>query len=136
MRRATRTMLIAALVLAGCDNGNDDTSTSSAQLSPLETNAPSTVAETPTPTTTMEAIGEGALWTDVTGQTIGTTGEWSNKVELADIDLDGDVDILFAEGGDYETPGTPVASQVWINDGSGSFEDHSEEVLGDEPGLA
>jgi hypothetical protein len=39
------------------------------------------------------------LWTDVTKQAIGTTGEWTNKVEIADIDNDGRPDLLFANGG-------------------------------------
>ncbi len=58
-------------------------------------------------------------------------GGWTNKVELADLDLDGDVDILFANGGDYQTPGEPVASGVWINLGDGSFVDASTEILGE-----
>ncbi|MBA3587123.1 MAG: hypothetical protein H0W41_05735, partial [Chloroflexi bacterium] len=37
----------------------------------------------------------------------------TNKVELADIDADGFVDLLFANGGDYDTPGTPVASRAF-----------------------
>jgi hypothetical protein len=67
---------------------------------------------------------------------IGDVAEWSNKVELADIDADSDVDILIANGGDYETPGTPVLSRVLVNDGTGRFTDRSADVLGDTPGLA
>jgi FG-GAP-like repeat len=76
------------------------------------------------------------LWEDVTDAAIGSTGGWSNKVELADIDGDCDVDMLFADGGDYDGPGVPLVSQVWINDGTGSFDDHSRDVLGDVPSLA
>ncbi|MCK5944056.1 MAG: VCBS repeat-containing protein, partial [Planctomycetes bacterium] len=39
------------------------------------------------------------LWRDVTAQTIGETAEWTNKVELADIDGDGLLDILVPEYG-------------------------------------
>jgi hypothetical protein len=46
-------------------------------------------------------------WVDATARTIGTTAEWSNKVELADLDADDDVDILFANGGLYESAGPP-----------------------------
>ena len=44
-------------------------------------------------------------WLDVTDEAIGPTADWTNKVELADLDLDGDVDLLFANGGDYDHAG-------------------------------
>ena len=57
-------------------------------------------------------------WQDATAKCVGTTGEWSNEVDLADVDGDGQVDILVANGGDYDTPGTAVPSRVWKNLGS------------------
>lgn len=60
-----------------------------------------------------------------------SVGEWTNKVELADLDLDGHLDVLFANGGDYEKPGTPVASGAWLNDGAGTFTDATAEILGE-----
>ena len=54
------------------------------------------------------------LWQDATASTIGTTGEYTNAVELADINGDGRVDILFANGGDYEQPGPPEFSRVFL----------------------
>lgn len=69
-------------------------------------------------------------WVDVTADTIGETTDWTNKVELADIDADGFVDLLFANGGDYDTPGTPVASRAFLNNGDGTFTDATEAVLG------
>ncbi|HEX5053237.1 MAG TPA: VCBS repeat-containing protein [Planctomycetota bacterium] len=72
------------------------------------------------------------LWVDVTAATIGTTAEWTNKVELADVDGDGRPDILFANGGDYDTPGTPVASRVFANRGAGhAFAEVTKQVFGD-----
>jgi hypothetical protein len=71
------------------------------------------------------------LWTDVTGDTIGTTGEWSNKVELADLDGDGRVDILFANGGDYHEPGDPQPDRIFLNQGAGQpFREATEDILG------
>jgi hypothetical protein len=71
------------------------------------------------------------LWEDATQSTIGTTGEWTNKVELADINGDGLVDILFANGGDYDIPGKPVFSQVFLNQGAGhKFKEVTETVFG------
>jgi len=72
------------------------------------------------------------LWTDVTAVTIGATGEWTNKVEIADLDLDGRPDILFANGGDYDAPGTLVPSRVFANRGAGKpFEEVTKAVFGD-----
>ena len=77
------------------------------------------------------------LWSDATATTIGTTAEWTNKVELADLNGDGWVDILFANGGDYETPGTPVMSRVFLNRGPDMpFEEATTAVFGDETMLA
>jgi hypothetical protein len=71
------------------------------------------------------------LWEDATQSTIGTTREWTNKVELADINGDGLVDILFANGGDYDTPGTPVFSRIFLNQGAGRmFKEVTETVFG------
>ena len=63
--------------------------------------------------------GWSGAWSDVTAEAIGVTAEWTNKVELADIDGDGFVDLLFANGGDYETAGTPVLSRVFLNAATG-----------------
>ena len=71
------------------------------------------------------------LWHDVTAETIGTTAEWTNKVELADVDGDGRVDILFANGGDYERAGTPVPSRVFRNVATGKWPEITTQVFGD-----
>jgi len=79
------------------------------------------------------SIEPAGLWEDGTKTTIGTTkGEtWTNKVELADANADGLVDVLFANGGDYETPGEPAFSQVFLNRGSGQmFEGATQQVFG------
>ncbi len=72
-------------------------------------------------------------WMDVTEDAIGETGDWTNKVELADIDSDGLVDLLFANGGDYFEPGEPVLSGAFANQGDGTFVDVSDEVFGSLP---
>src|SRR5687767_947818 len=49
------------------------------------------------------SIDPASLWEDATKTTIGASGgsTWTNKVELADINGDGLVDVLFANGGNY-----------------------------------
>src|SRR5690349_16148960 len=61
----------------------------------------------------------GVLWVEATSTTIGETGGWTNKVEIADIDNDGRLDLLFANGGDYSTPGKPEQNQAFVNRGPG-----------------
>ena len=64
---------------------------------------------------------DGPLWRDATDDTIGATAEWSNKVELADVDGDGKVDILFANGGNYNEPSSDVEpNRVFLNGGPGA----------------
>jgi hypothetical protein len=76
------------------------------------------------------------LWNDVTSETIGETKGWTNKVELADLNGDGRPDLLFANGGDYSTPGAPELNLVFVSTGSGGFENRTLEVLGGTPDLA
>ena len=83
------------------------------------------------------AAGAQPLWTDATADTIGLTGEWSNKVELADLNGDGRVDILFANGGDYNQPGAPQPNRIFLNQGKGMrFREATEEILGPTGDLA
>jgi FG-GAP-like repeat len=79
----------------------------------------------------------GPLWTDVTSTALPATRYWTNKVEIADLDGDGRPDLLFANGGDYSTPGAPEPNQVFLNVGPGfRFEEATARVLGDRPDLA
>ncbi|MBK8263058.1 MAG: VCBS repeat-containing protein [Nannocystis sp.] len=61
-------------------------------------------------------------------------GRWSTKVELADINGDGWVDVLFANVGGYQagTPDSILANQAFINQ-EGTLVDKSAEVFGWNP---
>ncbi len=77
------------------------------------------------------------LWFDSTDALLVETAEWTNKVELADLNGDGLVDLLFANGGNYSEPGEPERNRVFFNQGPGArFIERSAEVLGPEPDLA
>lgn len=51
--------------------------------------------------------------------------EWTNQLTIGDIEGDGDLDIIFANGGNFSTPGANLMQRVYINDGSGNFTDES-----------
>lgn len=124
--RATAFLVAFAMGLAACDASAPSTS---AQPIPGAT-APIPSTE-PSQSEAADAFPAG-LWVDATDATIGTTEAWTNKVELADTDGDGDIDILFANGAAYETPGPPTTNQVFRNDGPGQpFEDVTTAVFGD-----
>lgn len=59
--------------------------------------------------------GFAQRWQDATADCLGTTAGWTNDIELIDVDGDGLVDIVFANGGDYDTPGTPEVTSVFRN---------------------
>lgn len=60
-------------------------------------------------------IARAQYWTDATSNCIGTTAEWSNKVEVADVDGDNKIDLLIANGGDYSSPGAAEPVRIWKN---------------------
>ncbi|HUS67679.1 MAG TPA: hypothetical protein VMZ28_24255, partial [Kofleriaceae bacterium] len=71
------------------------------------------------------------LWQDDTADTIGVTGEWSNKVELADLNDDGRVDLLFANGGNYHEAAPPQPTRIFLNQGPGNAFTEATGLLGD-----
>src|SRR5215208_4738870 len=84
-----------------------------------------------------ESIDPDNLWEDATKNTIGTTKEWTNKVELADINGDRQVDVLCANGGYYDYPDEPTFSQVFLNQGPHQmFKEATQKVFGTSPMLA
>jgi len=77
------------------------------------------------------------LWVDATATTIGDTAHWTNKVEIADLDGDGRLDLIFANGGNYSEPGPPEPNQAFFNRGPGRmFENRSAQVFGPTPDIA
>jgi hypothetical protein len=56
--------------------------------------------------------------------------DYSNQVTAGDLDGDLDLDLVFANGGGFSTPGSPQVQRVYINDGAGVFTDESALRLG------
>ena len=135
--RTQRAAFLGILLLTACGG---EVASSSASISPAasaDNETPSQAAPSeaatpsPNPTPSQGPSAFAGAWMDATSEEMASVGEWTNKVELADLDVDGDLDILFANGGDYETPGTPVASSAWLNDGAATFTNATAEILGD-----
>lgn len=76
-----------------------------------------------------------ALWRDVTDEVLDSTGEWTNKVELADLTGDGRLDLLFANGGDYSAPGEPEMNRAFFGRAGAPFEEATAAVFGQTPDL-
>ena len=51
--------------------------------------------------------------------------EYTNQMTIGDLDGDTDLDIVFANGGNFGSPGPLLTQRVYINDGSGHFTDES-----------
>ncbi len=51
--------------------------------------------------------------------------EYTNQISVGDVDNDGDIDLLFANGGNFFSQGAPQAQRLFINDGDGNFTDES-----------
>lgn len=72
------------------------------------------------------------LWVDETSTYLPKTSEWTNRVEVADINNDGLLDLLFANGGNYSEPGELESSRVFINQGANTqFQEVTSEIFGD-----
>jgi hypothetical protein len=56
--------------------------------------------------------------------------EWTNQLTIGDLDGDGALDIVFANGGNFSSAGTPQTQRVYINGGGGAFTDESAARLG------
>jgi len=66
-------------------------------------------------------------FTDATATNFPTPApeEFSNQVSIGDLNGDGNLDLVFANGGNFTTAGPPQPQRIYINDGTGEFTDES-----------
>jgi hypothetical protein len=57
-------------------------------------------------------------------------GCYTSFLLVSDLEGDGDMDIVFANGGGYYTPGSAEPSVVYLNDGKGGFRDATDTTFG------
>jgi len=70
------------------------------------------------------------LWIDKTQTYLPITAEWTNRIEVADINGDNRLDLLFANGGNYSEPGVLEYSRVFLNQGpEQKFKEITNEVF-------
>ncbi|HVY29256.1 MAG TPA: FG-GAP-like repeat-containing protein [Polyangiaceae bacterium] len=62
--------------------------------------------------------------------TTSKAGCYTSWLAAVDIDDDGDLDVVLANGGDYYDPGDDEPSTVLLNDGSGNFSDVTNSMFG------
>ena len=95
-QRASSAAPVAALLamglcfLASCDGSDPADTRPGGQL-------PGAASESQEPSHVDDSYA--GAWLDVTHHAFGPTEEWTGNVEAADIDSDGDVDLLFANSG-------------------------------------
>ena len=85
------------------------------------------------------------LWEDATEAMTGNfgQGEWTHRVEVADLNGDGLPDLLFANGPNYSSPGTPEVNRAFLNRppaeipaGEPRFVEVTEDVFGKTPDIS
>ena len=65
----------------------------------------------------------------------GTPAEWTNQVTAGDIDGDGDLDLIFAQGGNFSTAGANTQVRIYINFLAGRFRDDTNARTGGLDGI-
>lgn len=73
----------------------------------------------------VESAGQTMFQDQTTARLPGPNNDYTNQATIGDIDGDGDLDLLLANGGNFFSQGPPQIMRVLINDGTGVFTDES-----------
>ncbi len=82
------------------------------------------------------SVAHADLWKNTTAISFeSATAGWTNKVDVGDLNGDGLVDILFANGSAYSAPGEKELNQILINQGNDEagnpiFVDETQKIIG------
>lgn len=67
----------------------------------------------------------GQQFQDATSARFPSQSYYSNQASVCDIDNDGDLDVVFADGQGYSSQGSALRPRIYINDGTGHFTDET-----------
>ncbi len=67
-----------------------------------------------------------AQFADQTTTRFPVQAEYTNQLTIVDIDMDGDKDIVWANGQGYSTLGTLLKPRIYVNNGTGTFADETD----------
>jgi hypothetical protein len=66
---------------------------------------------------------------DQTSTRLPVQAVWSEEVDAADLDGDGDLDLVYGKGNGFSSAGTAQQNKIHINDGTGVFTDQTATLL-------
>ncbi len=81
------------------------------------------------------AVAQQFLEETATRFPVPNPAEYTNQCTIGDLDGDGDLDIVWANGGNFSSAGTPQLARVYINGGTGIFTDQTTARTGGLTGL-
>jgi len=74
----------------------------------------------------MGASASAQQFQNQTSTRLPTQNFYSNQLTIVDLDADGDLDMVFADGQGYSSLGALLKPRVYINDGTGVFSDETD----------
>ena len=86
---------------------------------------PTTLAPAAALAAALSSVAAAQQYVQQTAARFPTQLEYTNQCTVVDIDGDGDLDIVWANGQGYSTAGTALPVRVYVNNGAGTFADET-----------